>query len=347
MDTTLNKRRFFVFYLLGLVVFALLAAMAGKYFQTGQAFTPTTLLMAGTIFLLSAGIGLLTIVMVEKAKKLPHQKLAKRIIPLLLVFYMAAYLIANMAIALTTFLWFLHIGRNLNEFWGHLFKYEISFGNSQLFIWLMFFTIVLFYVLWMKSLKKEQQMREEKLKFQYNNLKAQINPHFLFNSMNTLSELVYQDAQQADKYIKMLSGIYRYVLENEHTDLIGLHKELEFVKQYFSLQAERDSEKIFLSIEIDQPEDYGIVPVSLQLLIENAFKHNSCSKTNPLSIKIEIENDYIVVSNKIKRKTILEESMQIGLRNLKERIDMTMDKSITWYENDGYFIVKLPLIKDK
>ena len=345
MNKPLNKKRFFIIYQLGLIIFSLLAAMINKYQLFGKAFVPTTLLTALTIYLVSTGIGIISIVMTEKARKYPYKKLTKRIIPALIVFYLASYLITTLAITITTFIWFLHLGRDLNEFWGHLFKYEINFANTQLMKWLMLFTIILFYVLWTKSVKKGQQLTEEKLKFQYNTLKAQVNPHFLFNSLNTLSELVYQDAKKADHYIKKLSTIYRYILENEKTDFVDLDKELNFIQHYFSLQSERDSEKIFLLINIPKPEQYRIVPVSLQLLIENALKHNSYSKASPLKIKIELENTYIVVSNNIQRKNVLEESTQMGLQNLKERVELSMNKLLVWQEKEGDFIVKIPVIE--
>ena len=195
------------------------------------------------------------------------------------------------------------------------------------------------------SVKQEQMLIEENLKFRYNTLKSQINPHFLFNSLNTLSEIVYVDAKQADNYIQKLSGIYRYILENEETDFISLNEELEFVKQYFSLQKERDNDKISLEIDCPDAEIYKIIPVSLQLLVENALKHNSMSLTNPLRITIHINDAYVVVSNTLQRKSIIGSTTQTGLSNLRERVKLVMDEKIMVSEENNRFIVKLPLIR--
>jgi LytS/YehU family sensor histidine kinase len=193
------------------------------------------------------------------------------------------------------------------------------------------------------STKKEQALHEENLKFRYQTLKSQVNPHFLFNSFNTLSELIYSDAKKADNYLQKLSGIYRHILENEEKDLIPLEDDLNFVQQYFSLQKERDDDKIFLSLDIKDTKGCKIMPVSLQLLVENALKHNSFSYEKPLQIKITKENDYIIVSNNIQRKNILGNSTRKGLQNLSDRVKLILNKELIVSENDDMFIVKLPL----
>ena len=188
-------------------------------------------------------------------------------------------------------------------------------------------------------------MREENLKYKYQNLKSQVNPHFLFNSLNTLSEIVYEDAKIADKYIQKLSGIYRYILENEEIDLVPLNKEIEFVKQYFDIQKVRDNNKILLEIDCQDADEFKVVPVSLQILVENALKHNSRSEKSALKIRIERMNDVIVVSNNIQRKNILENELKTGLLNLKERVRLILDKNLILEEDNNRFIVKLPIIK--
>jgi two-component system, LytTR family, sensor kinase len=221
----------------------------------------------------------------------------------------------------------------------------LSFANRSFANWLIFFTIAFFYIIWQKSAKREQILIEENLKYRYNTLKSQVNPHFLFNSLNTLSEIVYTDAKKADNYIQKLSGIYRYILENEETDLIPLNEELEFVKQYFSLQKERDNDKISLKIECQHSEGYKIIPVSLQLLVENALKHNSMSQNNPLEIQIYCSDEYVAVSNALQRKNIIESSTQTGLANLRERVKLIMGKEIIVSEANKQYIVKLPIIR--
>ena len=222
---------------------------------------------------------------------------------------------------------------------------ELSGAIKQFSIWILIGSAFFFYFIWRKAIVREQKLREENLKYKYQNLKSQVNPHFLFNSLNTLSEIVYEDSKIADKYIQKLSGIYRYILENEEIDLVPLNKEIEFVKHYFELQQVRDNDKILLKIDIKDADKFKVVPVSLQILIENALKHNSRSEKLPLIIRIERNIDRIVVSNNIQRKTILESKSKTGLLNLKERVRLIIDKDLIYEEDNNQFIVKLPIIK--
>jgi hypothetical protein len=338
------KIRFWVLYHVGLLVFSAIIAMLMKYRQTGNAMHPTVIVVFSTIFLMSACIGYMAIFMVNKAEAYNQAQINKRIIPALLLFYVMAYLISSLSITIGVFGWFLYLGRDLSEFLPHLFKYELNYASSQFLIWLSFFTIAFFYVLWQKSVKKEQKLREENLKFKYRNLKSQVNPHFLFNSLNTLSEIVYEDAKKADNYIQKLSGIYRYILENEETDLIPLDKEIEFVKQYFSLQKERDNDKILLEVDFQDSAKYKVIPISLQILVENALKHNAMSKENPLKIRICSSNGYVVVSNIIQKKDTWESSTHTGLSNLKERVKLIVGNELIVTQEDNHFLVKLPVI---
>jgi len=345
MKTQYMKKRFWLFYYAGMLVFSVIAAMLMKYNQHGNALDPTVVVAFFTIFLVSASIGHLTIYMVKKFEKYDHSQLVRKILPALLIFYVIAFLIANVAVSLGVLGWYLYMGEDLSGFFPHLFKYELSFANARFFMWLMFFTIAFFYILWQKSAKREQLLIEENLKYRYNTLKSQVNPHFLFNSLNTLSEMVYTDVKKADSYMQKLSGIYRYILENEETDLISLREELEFVKQYFSLQKERANGKISLKIDCPHCEKYKIIPVSIQLLIENALKHNAMSEKSPLDILVYSDDEYVVVSNALQRKNVIESSAQTGLSNLRERVKLIMGKEIIISEDAKQFIVKLPIIR--
>jgi LytS/YehU family sensor histidine kinase len=204
--------------------------------------------------------------------------------------------------------------------------------------------IVFFYTTWRQAIEREQKLREENLKYRYRTLKTQVNPHFLFNSLNTLSEIVYADARKADSYIQKLSGIYRYILDNEETDLISLDKEIEFVRQYFALQKERDENKIQLDSCVENADKFKIIPISLQILVENALKHNVISEETPLKIHINGDNGFISISNNIQRKSILNNSSGTGLSNLKERVKLITGKEVIINQENNQFTVKLPLI---
>ena len=333
-------------YLLILIPFSIGVGMAMKYSQTGNALHPTVLIPIFVIFFMSATVGSLILVMLNRAKNYNQSQINKLIVPALLLFYVVAFFMANLSVALGDLGWFIFTGKDLSGFWESL-KLDLIFANGRFYVWLMFFTIAFFYILWQKSSKKEQKLIEENLKHRYNTLKSQVNPHFLFNSLNTLSELVYIDAKKSDNYIQTLSGIYRYVLENEENDLIDLEKEIEFVKQYFSLQQVRDEGKIVLEIDIPEPKGIKIIPVSLQLLIENALKHNVISYEKPLKIRISLDNNYILVSNPVQKKSILESSTKIGLSNLQDRTKIIMGSELEISNEDNNFTVKLPIQKQK
>jgi len=204
-------------------------------------------------------------------------------------------------------------------------------------------SLVFFYFEWNASLQREQKLREEKLIFQYETLKNQVNPHFLFNSLNTLSSLVSTDSKLSEKFISKFSLIYRYILENRDKDLVPLSKEVDFVRDYFFLQKIRDNGKIVLDIKINDLEKYEILPISLQLLIENALKHNAATKDNPLKIKVRKEDDFIIVENGLEPKMRLEPSSKIGLKNLRERVKLAMNKDVIIEQSNNFFIVKMPV----
>ncbi|MCJ7448664.1 MAG: histidine kinase [Bacteroidales bacterium] len=210
---------------------------------------------------------------------------------------------------------------------------------------LLFGAAIFIFIQWQDALKREQKLREENLIFQNETLKNQVNPHFLFNSLNTISSLIQLQPETAEKFINNLSSVYRYILENGPRDKVALKSELDFIIGYFNLHEVRDEEKIILNIEEIDTGKFEILPVSLQILIENAIKHNIATRENPLRISIYIEGQYIVVNNNLQKKATQLQSMKIGLKNLSERIRLTTGKDLVIEETNNYFVVKLPLLK--
>lgn len=248
--------------------------------------------------------------------------------------------------SLASYLSSLTYGWDTAYFLKHLVRYELPGAVICVFVGVFLETIAFFLTVWRQAIGREQQSEEEALKYKYRNLKAQVNPHFLFNSLNTLSEIVYVDAKKADSYIQKLAGIYRYILEHEETDQVTLSEELEYVSSYFDLQKERDGNKIRLDISVDDTSKFKIIPVSLQILVENALKHNSASEENPLDISIYKEGEaYIVVSNPIRKRTTMTGSHGTGLVNLKERVKQITGKEMIVQTDNNQFTVKLPIIK--
>lgn len=342
-----KEKVFWILYHAGFVLFAAGTGMLMKYLQTGDALHPTWVVSAAVIYIMSSCIGYLAVFMVRKAENYDHNKLKKRLLPLLVLFYAASYLIANLAITLGAFGWFLYIGRDMKEFLPHLFQNELNFGKGSFFIWLMVFTIFFFYFLWRKSVTREQSLMEESLKYRYNTLKAQINPHFLFNSLNTLSELIYKEPSVADNYLQKLASVYRYILDNEENSLVPLENELAFVEDYYNMQKERGSDKIKLTVELYDKESFLVIPVSIQMLLENALKHNAASKDSPLDIRIAINHESISVSNNIQRKQVMGQSTKTGLKNLAERVRLITGKEMEISEKNNTFKVTIPLISDR
>ena len=327
------------------LIFSIVFSLLFKWGQTGNPFKAETI-MYGIVFFLNLLImGSIAYSSFRKYSNKPAHQIKKNILPSFLLFVLLTLLVSLSLVSIGVYAFYLIKGLDTTNFLTQLFQVELSGAIRQFSIWILLGSAFFFYIIWRKAIEREQKLREENLKYKYQNLKSQVNPHFLFNSLNTLSEIVYEDAKIADKYIQKLSGIYRYILENEEIDLVPLNKEIEFVKQYFDIQKVRDNNKILLEIDCQDADEFKVVPVSLQILVENALKHNSRSEKSALKIRIERMNDVIVVSNNIQRKNILENELKTGLLNLKERIRLILDKNLILEEDNNLFIVKLPIIK--
>ena len=327
------------------IAFSILFSLFFKWIQTGNPFKAETIVY-GVIVLLNIFIlGYIGYVTLNKFSNKSTIETQKKIIPAFLLFVILSLIIALAIVSIGVYSFYLIKGLDTSNFINHLFRVELSSAIKQFSIWILLSSAFFFYIIWRKAIEREQQLIVENLKYKYQNLKSQVNPHFLFNSLNTLSEIVYEDSKKADSYIQTLSKIYRYILENEEIDLVWLDKEIEFVKQYFNIQKVRDNDKVSLEIDLKDAGKFKIVPVSLQILVENALKHNSRSEKMPLKIRIERSNDYIVISNNIQRKNILENSSKTGLLNLRERVRLIINKDLIIEDDNNLFIVKIPVIK--
>ena len=199
------------------------------------------------------------------------------------------------------------------------------------------------------SIEEKEQMKIANLQTQLKSLRNQVNPHFLFNSLNTLNYIVCsKDTDKAKEFIIQLSKVYRYILESREEATISIEDELVFIKAYVLIQKERFLES--LKVEINIPNDYlhkQIIPLSLQLLIENAIKHNIISSKKPLSISIEIDaktNEIFVKNNLQKKKNILH-STKVGLQNIKERYQLLSGNyKVSILQTTESFVVKLPIL---
>ncbi len=268
----------------------------------------------------------------------------KKLLIRLLIFYLSVMAIAGLFFILIFFFYFLKGSYEFDNFFTALQHLEMKQFFTSTLVGFTLGTLFFFYVQWDEALKREQKLTQEKLIFQYETLKKQVNPHFLFNSLNTLSSLVRGNPELSEKFIQKLSAIYRFVLDNEEKELVPVASEMKFVKDFFYLQKIRDEEKIELKIEVNNKQEMQIVPVSLQLLVENALKHNSATRSQPLLIIVHDEGlDKIVVRNNLQKKTQLNESSKIGLKNLNERCRLILNREIEVQETPDEFVVKVPV----
>ena len=198
---------------------------------------------------------------------------------------------------------------------------------------------------WQHSLAELERFKKESWQFRFEMLKTQVNPHFLFNSLNTLSSLIFLDQETAHSFIRKLANVYRNVLEYRGRGLITLGEELNALQAYIDLIRVRFEDK--LQIDIHIPEDVHqmlVPPIILQMLIENAIKHNVASVKNPLHIKLETEDQYLSVSNNLQLKTSKGYSSRIGLDNICSHYDLVTDKKVIIDDTAHKFVVKIPLL---
>ncbi|WP_420388590.1 sensor histidine kinase [Roseivirga sp.] len=199
---------------------------------------------------------------------------------------------------------------------------------------------------WKQTALDAERLKKEQMATKYESLKNQVNPHFLFNSLNALTNLVYEDQDQAAKFIRQLSKVYRYVLDTRSKEVVSLETELQFVESYLFLQKIRFDDKLKVNIDVEGYQDRMIPPLALQMLLENAIKHNTIAKDEPLTIDIKVEADRLIVSNNLQIKNIpSEESSGMGLANIKARYEFLSDQPVVIEKTDKTFKVELPLLK--
>ena len=202
---------------------------------------------------------------------------------------------------------------------------------------------------WKESLEEKEKMEQLTIRQEFETLKSQVNPHFLFNCFNTLSSLISEDRKQAEVFLDELSKVYRYLLRNNEDGLSTLQTEIKFIQSYYRLLKTRHGEAVQLMTEIDKKYDLYLLPsLSLQLLVENAVKHNVLSKTKPLMIDIfTTSGNKLVVSNNLQLRTVKAPSNGIGLENIKSKYDLLNYNGFQVLQDKKSFSVVLPLIWSK
>lgn len=225
-----------------------------------------------------------------------------------------------------------------------------NLGHYYISLIIAAIVLAIFYGFYYYRYRQETKVKEQKIiagtaSAKFDALKNQLDPHFLFNSLNVLTSLIEEDPKQAQKFTTSLSKVYRYVLEQKNKDLISVNEELQFAKTYVQLLKMRFEDSIVFEIPNEsQDPEAKIVPLSLQLLLENAVKHNIVTSEQPLHIKVFEQHGSLVVENNFQEKQVVKKSSGVGLQNIKQRYAILTDKQVAIEKNSINFSVRLPML---
>lgn len=237
---------------------------------------------------------------------------------------------------------------------GNSWEYFIAnekIKNYRFGLWITLTIISVFHVIYFYNRYQKNKLKEQKViagtaSAKFDALKNQLDPHFLFNSLNVLTSLIDENPESAQKFTTSLSKVYRYVLEQKDKELVTVDEELDFAKTYMTLIKMRFEDSIVFSIPDHalNPES-KVVPLSLQLLLENAVKHNTVTTSKPLHIKIYEDNSgNLVVENNLQPKQIVKKSSGVGLENIKQRYHLLTNKKVQINQQAGHFAVAIPVL---
>ncbi len=205
---------------------------------------------------------------------------------------------------------------------------------------------IYFYYRLKKSVQEEEQAKQVLIQSQLDALRNQAQPHFLFNSLNTLRDIIDQDTKEdAKQFVNKLSEVYKFILDSGNANLITLRDELKFAKAYTHIQSERFGSNLRINWQIDDSFlDSMVAPMSLQLLLENAIKHNVASRSNPLEITVKTVDNQLCIENNLQPKSTKLASTKIGLKNIQKRYSLLTERKIKIEKDTERFIVTLPLL---
>jgi sensor histidine kinase YesM len=218
---------------------------------------------------------------------------------------------------------------------------------GSIIISIILINLSLFFKSWKQAAVNEEKLKREKLSIEYEALKNQVNPHFLFNNLTALSTLVYKDQEKAVTFIREFSNVFRYVLESREKEVVDMATEKKLIESVSYLYRIRYEDSLQINICLPEATDKYIIPMALQMLLENAIKHNSISSGRPLIVDIVEEKDYVVVKNNLQPKKTEIVSSKIGLENIKSRYKYLSDREVLVEESDESFVVKIPVLSIK
>jgi two-component system, LytTR family, sensor kinase len=276
-------------------------------------------------------------------KKLPWQiNAGKRVLVQALV-----ALLFNGTVLLSS-MWMYHIYLCLNNAQAD----QLMRGSFIIAMFLSFAILAVevgmqFYKNWRHSLIEAERYKTESTQAQLQNLKNQVNPHFLFNNLSVLNSLVYQDQDKAAEFIQQLAKMYRYVLDQRNTELVSLESELQFLEHYLFLLKIRFGKSLVVEQDIHADCLPKLLPpLCLQMLVENAIKHNEVSIAKPLTVFIRAQHDHLLIKNNIQPRVEEEPASKTGIKNMKTRYAFFTEEEIQVVQNQNTFEVILPLLSN-
>jgi sensor histidine kinase YesM len=307
---------------------------------TGQLFLLVSVnsVLVGGIFAITIG-GMVNIL----DKKLPwlHNPLRRLIVQVILTIIIVMLVIV-IAIPILGLLWNQQITSDI--FLSQMF-FMMKVTFSFLIVGTLLTNSILFFKNWKEAAVQQEKLKREQLVLQYEALKSQVNPHFLFNNLNSLTSLISTNPEKAIDFVKKLSEVYRYVLDQKDRELVDLETELKFLESYVFLQKIRFGNNLEVKVDADAG-NFKVIPLSVQMLVENAIKHNEISDKNPLKIRIFTDDDqYLTVENGLQKKSG-SEGTGSGIQNIRDRYDFFSDRKVNISFNTERFRVSIPLLTD-
>lgn len=238
------------------------------------------------------------------------------------------------------------LGYTFSEFKAAETVANYVFSMMIAFIITLIYHLVYFYIALKEAKKRELELLNLKQQNEISSLKQQLDPHFLFNNLQVLTSLIEEDKEKAVSFTNELAQVYRYVIQQKDQKLVSLDEEMSFAQSYLQLMTKRFEKGINFNIQgISKGSNWVLVPLSLQLLLENIFKHNEVSESSPLHISLHIENEELIVKNEGNRKKSHTFSTKVGLNNINQQYLQLTGKEISIEKTNTTFVVNLPLIE--
>lgn len=268
---------------------------------------------------------------------------SKKIHPLFGQFLFSLVLVVLIGMLATGFI---HYSQHIDTTTTLTLKLSLGFA-FRVNLFLNCINAIVFFMSQSRKNKIESEiLKKETAEARLQALRNQVNPHFLFNSLNVLSTLVYKDADTANSFIEQLSTVYRFLLSNQNNRLVTIQEELDFLDAYIYLLKIRFGETLVIENDLSlKVKTFHIAPATLQLLIENAIKHNIISKADPLKISVKQEGNYVIVENNVQLKPVKPTSTSTGLENIKQRYAFLGENEALITHSNGKFTVKIPILE--